>query len=245
MIYAYYRVSSEDQNYNSQKLGVLEWCNRVGWIIDKEVIDDGISGIVKAKNRNLWKIIKKSQKGDWVITSELSRIGRSTTDVLDTLNTLSKKGVNVYFVKQAMRLDQSPMGKMMTVILSAFAEMERDLISQRTIEGMKRAKAEGKHIGRPRGAGYRKLKKRDSVIKQLAEKGFTKAEIARKTKTHWNTVYRYLKENTIVIVPKSKEKLTKEEKKLRHEIELTRKKDAERCKNYKTASDFYAKYGDS
>lgn len=194
MIYAYYRVSNSDQNYNSQKLGVEEYCKRCGYEIDKEVIDDGVSGTVKAKDRNLWKIIKEAKSGDWVITSELSRIGRSTTDVLQTLNTLSKKGVNVYFVKQAMQLDQSPMGKMMTAILSAFAEMERDLISQRTKEGIDRAKREGKHVGRPFSSTNTLYKLDDNhhYIGIMLMQGITYAEMARRCGVHRNTLKRYI-----------------------------------------------------
>ena len=194
MIYAYYRVSNSDQNYNSQKLGVEEYCKRCGYEIDKEVIDDGVSGTVKAKDRNLWKIIKEAKSGDWVITSELSRIGRSTTDVLQTLNTLSKKGVNVYFVKQGMQLDQSPMGKMMTAILSAFAEMERDLISQRTKEGIDRAKREGKHVGRPFSSTNTLYKLDDNrhYIGIMLMQGITYAEIARRCGVHRNTLKKYI-----------------------------------------------------
>ena len=101
-VYAYYRVSTDKQDYNSQKLGVVEYCCRANFNIDKEILDEGVSGTVKAKDRKLWKIIKESKEGDYLITSELSRLGRSTVDVLETCNTLSKKGVNVYFVKQAM-----------------------------------------------------------------------------------------------------------------------------------------------
>lgn len=194
MIYAYYRVSNSDQNYNSQKLGVEEYCKRCGYEIDKEVIDDGVSGTVKAKDRNLWKIIKEAKSGDWVITSELSRIGRSTTDVLQTLNILSKKGVNVYFVKQGMQLDQSPMGKMMTAILSAFAEMERDLISQRTKEGIDRAKREGKHVGRPFSSTNTLYKLDDNrhYIGIMLMQGITYAEMARRCGVHRNTLKRYI-----------------------------------------------------
>lgn len=191
MIYAYYRVSNSDQNYNSQKLGVEEYCKRCGYKIDKEVIDEGISGTVKAKDRHLWKIIKESQKGDWVITSELSRIGRSTTDVLQTLNTLSQKGVNVYFVKQAMQLDQSPMGKMMTAILSAFAEMERDLISQRTKEGLERAKREGKHVGRPFGSGNTHFKVEEEDIRLCRRSGLNWKQIGHYLNIDRTTAMRY------------------------------------------------------
>ncbi len=192
MIWAYYRVSTADQNYESQKIGVLEYCNRVGYRIDREVVDDGVSGAVKAKERNLWKIVKNAQSGDWIITSELSRIGRSTTDVLNTLNILAKKGVNVYFIKQGMQLDQSPMGKMMVAILSAFAEMERDLIRQRTIEGLERVRKQGKHIGRPYNSKNRlpKLKKEEVIF--MTCKGLSKNKVAELLNCHPQTLNKYL-----------------------------------------------------
>ena len=203
-VYAYYRVSTDRQDYNSQKLGVVEYCTRASLNIDKEIVDDGVSGTVKAKNRKLWKIVKEAQKGDYLVTSELSRLGRSTVDVLETCNILSNKGVNVYFVKQAMGLDQSPMGKMMTAILSAFAEMERDLIRQRTIEGLARARAQGKHLGRPHGTTYRKLNI-DEVL-ELVRAGFNKAEIARLLECNWQTIHRFCKENNINVEYKPKGK---------------------------------------
>lgn len=193
-VYAYYRVSTNKQDYNSQKLGVVEYCTRAGLKIDKEVIDDGISGTVKAKDRNLLIVVKKVKKGDYLITSELSRLGRSTVDVLEICNILSNKGVNVYFVKQAMELDQSPMGKMMTAILSAFAEMERDLISQRTIEGLKKAKQQGKTLGRPYGTRYCKLSQHADEIKELIAIGKNKTQIAQQLGCDWITVHRFLKE---------------------------------------------------
>lgn len=206
-VYAYYRVSTEKQDCNSQKLGVVEHCNRAGLKIDKEVIDDGVSGTVRAKERKLWSIVKIAKKGDYLITSELSRLGRSTVDVLETCNILAKKGVNVYFVKQGMGLDQSPMGKMMTAILSAFAEMERDLISQRTVEGLARAKAQGKHLGRPHGMNYSKLKIEE--VSALAENGYNKTEIATSLSCTWLTIHRFCRKNNINVKEDGNKKRSK------------------------------------
>lgn len=194
-VYAYYRVSTDKQDYNSQKIGVVEYCNRAGLMIDKEVIDDGVSGAVKAKDRKLWKIVKNAKEGSFLITSELSRLGRSTSDVLNTCHLLAEKKVNVYFVKQAMGLDQTPMGKMMLAILSAFSEMERDLIKQRTVEGLERAKQSGKKLGRPHGFTWRKLN--IDEVKALRKTGMNKSEIARILNCTKATLYRFLKENHI------------------------------------------------
>lgn len=194
-VWAYYRVSTDKQDYNSQKLGVLDYCDKNGLTIEKEVVDDGVSGCIKAKDRNLNKIIKNGNKGDWLIVSELSRLGRSTIDVLETCRIFGKKGINVYLVKQSIKLDESPMGKMILAILSAFAEMERDLMIQRSKEGIERAKQQGKHLGRPFGFTYRKLNIQD--VKTLRDTGLAKAEMARLLNCNWNTLHRFMKENKI------------------------------------------------
>ena len=186
-IWAYYRVSSDFQNYKSQKIGVLNWCKQNKYdMIDKEVIDDGVSGTILAKDRRLNSIIKNSKSGDILIVSELSRIGRSTADVLNTLNILAKKGVDVHFVKQNMKMDNSPMGKMM---------IERDLISQRTIEGLARVKSEGKTLGRPVGtknANY-KLDGCEELVKEWLAEGKAKAYIAKRLNVHRSSLYHFIK----------------------------------------------------
>lgn len=192
-VYAYYRVSTDMQDYETQKIGVVDWCVRQGLRIDKEIIDNGISGTVEVSKRKLGNYLPKMTKGDWLVVSELSRIGRSTSDVINTCQKLNKKGVNVYFLKQNIQLDNSPMGKMFVAILAAFAEMERDLIVQRTKEGIEKARRAGKQIGRKYGFRYSKLDKKQKEILMLSGAGATKAEIARLYNISWITVYRFLK----------------------------------------------------
>lgn len=164
-------------------------------VINKEYFDEGVSGAVEVKERKLNNIVRQAKSGDKLIVSELSRIGRSTFDVLKTIHTLNKKGVDVYLVKQNMLIDQSPMGKLMVAIMAAFAEMERDLMIQRVMEGLKRARESGKHLGRPHGTTWRKLKA-EAVLK-MAEKGLNKAQLARYFKCSWNTMHRFMRENNI------------------------------------------------
>lgn len=197
MIYGYYRVSTDDQTCESQRLGVLAYTKSHGLVINKEYFDEGVSGAVEVKERKLNNIVRQAKAGDKLIVSELSRIGRSTFDVLKTIHTLNKKGVDVYLVKQNMLIDQSPMGKLMVAIIAAFAEMERDLMIQRTMEGLKRARDSGKHLGRPYGLRYRKLAADIKQVKNLAAKGFNKAELARYFKCDWNTMHRFMRENNI------------------------------------------------
>ena len=194
MIYAYYRVSTELQNYESQKVGVIDFANRMNWKIDKEYIDEGVSGTILAKERKLGTLLNILNKDDILITSELSRLGRSTSDVINTCQLLVKKGVNCYLVKQGMSIDNTPMGKMMIAILSAFAEMERDLISQRTIEGLKRRLLEGAKIGRPKGSKnkHNKLEGKEKRILNLLKLGLPKYQIAKKLKTTKPTLNKYI-----------------------------------------------------
>lgn len=199
MIYAYYRVSTELQNYESQKVGVIDFAKRMNWKIDKEYIDEGVSGTILAKKRKLGTLLKVLDKGDVLITSELSRLGRSTSDVINTCQLLVKKGVNCYLVKQGMSIDNTPMGKMMIAILSAFAEMERDLISQRTIEGLKRRKANGVRLGRPIGSKNKKTKmsnQYDNVLKML-QSGMLRNQIAKELHVSFFTVNKYIKSNDL------------------------------------------------
>lgn len=197
MIYGYYRVSTDDQTCESQRLGVLAYAKSHDLVINKEYFDEGVSGAVEVKERKLNNIVRQAQSGDKLIVSELSRIGRSTFDVLKTIHTLNKKGVDIYLVKQNMLIDQSPMGKLMVAIMAAFAEMERDLMIQRTREGITRARREGKQIGRPYGFSYRKLGANAEKVKTMAARGLNKSQLARYFQCDWQTMHRFMRENNI------------------------------------------------
>lgn len=199
MIWAYYRVSTDKQDYESQKFGVVEYANRAGLNIDKEITDNGVSGTVAAKDRKLNIILKQMQAGDTIIVSELSRLGRSTADVINTCNLIAQKKVNCYMVKQGMSIDQTPMGKLMIAIFAAFAEMERDLISQRTKEALARKRANGIHIGRPKGGRNRfhKLDGNEIFIQSALESGKTKVFISKRLKTSIPTLNKFIRDNNL------------------------------------------------
>lgn len=190
MIYAYYRVSTSRQDYESQKTGAIQYCAQHNLNIDREFLDDGISGMVMAKNRNLGKLLKILQPGDTIITSELSRLGRSTVDVINTCNQIAQKQANCYMIKQAMQIDQTIMGKLMIAIFSAFAEMERDLIAQRTKEAFARKRALGHKLGRPFGCKNKKhiLDGKADIILNLKKAGTSNRQIAKKLKVSPSTI---------------------------------------------------------
>ena len=194
MIYGYIRVSTDKQDCENQKLGIELKAKSLGYCVNKYIEDAGVSGTVKAKKRNLWKIVQQGKQGDWLITSELSRLGRSTVDVLETCGILAQKGINVWFVKQNIGLDQSPMGKMMLAIMSAFAEMERDLISMRTKEALALRKQKGRKLGREFGSKNNKYKLDDkkTFILQELENGISKRKLAKKLNVTVATLNRFL-----------------------------------------------------
>lgn len=229
-VYAYYRVSTDKQDYESQKIGVVEYAKRNGLTIDKEVIDDGVSGTVLAKDRKLNNILKKAVKGDTVITSELSRLGRSTADVINTCQLFVKKGVNCYLIKQGMVIDNTPMGKMMIAILGAFAEMERDLISQRTKEGLARVKAQGKILGRRKGFSWSKLAEYKEEIRELCKTNHL-TYIAKKYNVSWGTLYRFCDNNGIEYKKDYPHKILKKQIKLSPCLRCE-KRNCEGCKFY-------------
>lgn len=200
MIYAYYRVSTYKQDYESQKIGVIDYCKRNNYEIDKEILDNGVSGRVKAKDRKLGKLLKQIKPGDMIITSELSRLGRSTADVINTCNIIADKGAYCYFVKQSMSIDNTPLGKMLIAIFSAFAEMERDLIIQRTKEAMARRRAMGKYVGRKPGAKnlHHKLDGKEKKLHTMLIKGMSRREIAKKLRVSPTTVNKFIKSKSLL-----------------------------------------------
>lgn len=195
MNYAYYRVSTDKQDFENQKYGVLEYCRRQNIKIDREVIDNGVSGTVEAKKRHLGALLKKLQTGDVLVISELSRLGRSVIDVLNTCRIITEKKVVCYIVKQGITINDSPMGKMILAVLSASSELERDLISQRTKEALAKKKADGVHIGRIKGSKNKtyRLSGYAEAIKQKLNKGVTKVQIAKDCKVSYATLRNFLK----------------------------------------------------
>lgn len=240
-VWAYYRVSTEKQDFESQKIGVVDYAKKHGYEIDREIIDDGVSGTVKAADRKLNVILKQMKAGDVIITGELSRLGRSAADVINTCNKIAERGVNCYLVKQGMKIDKTPMGKMLIAIMGAFAEMERDLIRQRTIEGLARVKASGRKLGRAYGScnKQKKLDGKEFEITELYNAGYSNRAIAAKLNVSSTEINRKIKEMGIYMpnrVSHIRNVKTAEEKKLERqqkELEIQQKRIAEEQKALK------------
>lgn len=194
MIYGYTRVSTDQQNTENQKHEILTFAKSQNLTVNKWV-DEIISSRKSLKERRLGKTLKHLKKGDILIASELSRLGRNLFEVMGILQSCLEKDCQIWTLKENYRLGADIQSKVLAFAFSLAAEIERQLISQRTKESLKRIKDEGKHLGRPHGFSYKKLDKKQEKIKELLSKGISKAEISRLVGCSWITLHRYIKEN--------------------------------------------------
>lgn len=151
MIYGYLRVSSDEQDVNSQKQGVVNFAEAREWHIDEYITDEGVSGGKDPDKRNLGPLLKKLQKDDIVIAAEISRLGRDLYMVMDILHFCMKTGCKIYTVKDNFSLDDNIQSKVLAFAFGLAAEIERQMIRQRTKEGLKLRMKLGVLLGRPVG----------------------------------------------------------------------------------------------
>lgn len=151
MIYGYLRVSSDEQDVNSQKQGVVKFAEARKWKIDEYITDEGVSGGKDPDKRNLGPLLKKLQKDDIVIAAEISRLGRDLYMVMDILHFCMKTGCKIYTVKDNFALDDNIQSKVLAFAFGLAAEIERQMIRQRTKEGLRLRMKLGVLLGRPVG----------------------------------------------------------------------------------------------
>jgi len=181
-IIGYLRTSTDKQEIDNQRLEILEFARKENLKI-KEFIEIQISSRKNSKDRKIDEIKQKLKSGDTLIVTELSRIGRSTIEVITIINELIKDNVNIIFVKQNLRVNadnkDDMTSKVMITMLSLFGELERDLISLRTKEALKSKKAQGQILGKPKGTLQKsKYDKHLDKIKELLSLGLSVKKIA-------------------------------------------------------------------
>jgi len=190
-VYIYLRVSTDKQDIDTQMQSINKYLSQNNITDYKIVKDEGVSGSVPAKQRPGFRtLLEVIDDGDILIVSELTRLGRSLSDVITTLDELVKRGVRIVSVKEGLDSTRDEMQfKIMTTLIALFADLERQFIRQRTKEGLERARKDGKKLGRPPA-----IKDEDiPVLIKLYEKGMTRKEIARALKVSEATVSRVLK----------------------------------------------------
>ena len=194
MIYGYIRVSTDHQHTANQHHEIELFTAKNAMKIDKWV-EEVISSRKPLHERRLGKVLKKLKKGDILIATELSRLGRNLLEVMGILQECLEKDCQIWTLKENYRLGADIQSKVLAFAFSLASEIERQLISERTKISLQRLKNEGRHLGRPYGTSYQKLQKQHDRLMNLLDKGLTKAEIARSLGCSWLTVHRYMQRN--------------------------------------------------
>jgi len=148
--FAYLRVSTDHQDSKNQKLGVLDYCNNHN-LTPIKFLKDTASGKTPWRERVIGTILEKAVKGDTLIVSEVSRLGRSTLQVLEILEMAAKKKVSVHIAKDGIIMNGSMQSTITATVLGLAAQIEREFISSRTKEALRKCKLDGVKLGRPKG----------------------------------------------------------------------------------------------
>ena len=179
MVYGYIRVSTGKQTLENQKLQIRRYCrerrlHHIQWIAET------VSGMRRPEKRKLGMLLEAVRKDDVVVIAEISRLGRSMLMILDVLQTFFDRGVQVRAIKEGYELGDNIQSKVIAFAFGLSAEIERQLISERTKAGLERAVRQGKRLGRPKGkAGRCKLSGKCGYIRRERAKGKSKSAIAR------------------------------------------------------------------
>ena len=195
MIYGYIRVSTDRQTVENQRFEINQFCEKNTLIVDKW-IEETISGTKNLQDRKLGKLLKRMKKDDILICSELSRLGRNLLMIMGILNECMNREIQVWTIKDNYRLGNDINSKVLAFAFGLSAEIERNLISQRTKEALARKRAEGVILGRPKGSksSKTKLTGQEKKIQELLDKRVSYSAIARILGVHRLTVSAFVKE---------------------------------------------------
>ena len=194
MIYGYIRVSTDQQSTSNQKFEINRYATSHNIQIDKWV-EETISSRKPLNKRKLGSLLAELKDGDILISTEISRLGRSLLEVMGILQHCLAQNCQIWTLKEHYKLGSDIASKVLAFAFGLSAEIERQLISERTKMSLDKLKSQGKHLGRPFGAKSKSLKlsKNTKKVKDLIAKGLPKAQIARLLGVDKLTLYRFLK----------------------------------------------------
>lgn len=199
MVYGYIRVSTDRQTIENQRFEINKFCKEENMIVDRW-IKETISGAKSIEDRKLGRLLKRMKKDDVLVCTELSRLGRNLLMIMGILNQCMKNEVEVWTIKDNYRLGNDISSKVLAFAFGLSAEIERNLISQRTKEALARKRAEGVILGRPKGSksSRTKLTGKERQIKELLDKKVSYSAIGRILNVHRLTVAKFAKEHGLV-----------------------------------------------
>lgn len=181
------------QTYASQRYEIEMYCRNNKILVD-EWINESVSGTIAVEKRILGSLLERMEKGDVLICTELSRLGRNMLMIMGVLNICSGKGISIHSIKDHFDLTDNINSKIIAFAFALAAEIERNLISQRTKEALAVKKLEGVKLGRPPGSSKKKVtfcKDYDRILAMKSE-GKSISFIAKAYGIHRNTLKRYL-----------------------------------------------------
>lgn len=195
-VYGYVRVSTDKQTVENQRFEIQKFCADNNIAIDAW-INETVSGTTDINKRKLGRLLSKLKEKDLLIASEISRLGRNMMQLMGILHYCLNRGVRVWTIKDGFRLGQDIQSKVLAFAFGLSAEIERNLISQRTKEALSRLKKEGKRLGRPKGVDNKKrlLSDKKQEILSLLNKGYSKAAVSRHFKVNPATLRLFLKKD--------------------------------------------------
>lgn len=198
MIYGYIRVSTDKQTVENQRFEIKEYCNKSG-IFVASWIEETISGTKKISERKLGRLLSKLKKNDILICAELSRLGRNMFMIMSILNYCMENDIQVWTIKEGYKLGTDISSKILAFAFGLSAEIERNLISQRTKEALSRKRLEGVVLGRPKGrkSTHYKLTGKEREILDLIKLNLSLSKISRILNVNRNTLSKYMKENNL------------------------------------------------
>ena len=195
MVYAYVRVSTDKQTIDNQKFEIGRFCEANDMKISKW-IEENISGTKSVQERKLGNLLKRMKKDDILICSELSRLGRNLLMIMSILYECMERDINVWTIKDNYRLGNDMNCKVLAFAFGLSAEIERNLISERTREALARKKAEGMKLGRPEGGRNKinKLNGKEKIIQEMLSRKQAISSIAKKLKVGRVNLVRFISE---------------------------------------------------
>ena len=194
MIYGYCRVSTAHQHEENQHFVIENFAKNNNINIDVW-IEEKISSSKKLQDRKLGAVLKKLKSGDILITTEISRLGRSLLEVMGILQTCLEQECQIWTLKENFRLGADIQSKVLAFAFGLSAELSKSLLQERVRESLARLKANGKKLGRPVGAQSKQLKlsRNKKRIDTLINQGVSKNQIARIMRVNKSTLYNFLR----------------------------------------------------